>query len=270
MRTGFLTATLAVVAGVSALPSPQVVDNLLDNLLSTVGNVVPKLDLNIFASTPKFVQPIPLEVAKQIFEEHNATHADDGTPEPRSIEARATCGNVRTRIEWDSYPDSSKQNFVDSIKCLMGRAPTTGRFPAAKSRYEELVALHQTLTPNVHGNSKFLLWHRYYTWVFEDVLRAECGLAQAMPWFDETRYAGRFAQSSIFSSRWLGGLSLGGNCVTDGVSKENAVLYNQIANPNPSNSPTSPSTSVPDPATKSTASPATATAQRRNTATPTT
>jgi tyrosinase len=214
MRSAILSATLAVVAGVSALPSPQELP-VLNGLLN---KVVPALDLNIFASTPKFVEPIPLEVAKQIFEDHNATHADDGTPEPRSLEARATCGNVRTRIEWDSYPDSSKQNFVDSIKCLMGRAPTTGRFPAAKSRYEELVALHQTLTPNVHGNRKFLLWHRYYTWVFEDVLRTECGLAQAMPWFDETRYAGRFAQSSIFSARWLGGLALGGNCVTNGVS----------------------------------------------------
>jgi tyrosinase len=210
MRTAFLSATLAVVASVSALSAPQ-------ELPTT--KIVRPLPLNIFADTPKFVQPVPLEEAKKIFQEHNATQPEQAPPAFRitTFAAAATCANPRVRIEWDSYPDSSKQAFVDAIKCLMGRAPS-GQFRASRSRYEDLVALHQTLTPNVHGSSKFLLWHRYYTWVFEDILRAECGFNQAMPWFDETRYAGRFSQSSIFSSRWLGAIALGGNCVTNGVS----------------------------------------------------
>jgi tyrosinase len=210
MRTAFLSATLAIVASVSALPAPQ-------ELPTT--KIVKPLPLNIFADTPKFVQPVPLEEAKKIFQEHNATQPEQPEASFRitTFAAAATCANPRVRIEWDSYPDSSKQAFVDAIKCLMGRAPS-GQFRASRSRYEDLVALHQTLTPNVHGSSKFLLWHRYYTWVFEDILRAECGFNQAMPWFDETRYAGRFSQSSIFSSRWLGAIALGGNCVTNGVS----------------------------------------------------
>jgi tyrosinase len=211
MRTAFFSAALATVASVSALPSPQEIPST---------KLTKALPVNIFADTPKFAQPIPLETAKLIFEEHNATQPEDAPAASfrvTTFAAAATCPNVRTRIEWDSYPDSSKQAFVDSVKCLMSRAPS-GRFPASKSRYEDLVALHQTLTPNVHGNSKFLLWHRYYLWTFEDVLRTECGFNQALPWFDETRYAGRFSQSSIFSARWLGGIALGGNCVTNGVS----------------------------------------------------
>lgn len=134
------------------------------------------------------------------------------------LQSRATCANVRVRTEWDSTSTAEKQNFVDSIKCLMGKAPS-GQFAASKSRYEDFVALHQVLTPRVHGSSKFLLWHRYYLWTFEQALRSDCGLTTTLPWFDETKYAGKFSQSSIFSSQWLGGIALGGACVTDGVSE---------------------------------------------------
>lgn len=132
--------------------------------------------------------------------------------------ARATCSTVRVRQEWDSVSTGDRQNFVDSLKCLMGRAPS-GQFSASKSRYEDFVALHQILTPRVHQSAKFLLWHRYYLWTFEQVLRDECGFTAPLPWFDETKYAGKFSQSSIFSSQWMGGIALGGNCVTDGVSE---------------------------------------------------
>jgi len=131
--------------------------------------------------------------------------------------AAATCSTVRVRTEWDSVSTADRQNFVDSLKCLMKKAPS-GQFVASKSRYEDFTALHQTLTPRVHSNSKFLLWHRYLLWTFESELRESCGLTATLPWFDETKYAGKFGQSSIFSSQWFGGISLGGACVTDGVS----------------------------------------------------
>lgn len=129
--------------------------------------------------------------------------------------ARATCSTVRVRTEWDSVSTADRQNFVDSLKCLMKKAPS-GQFPASKSRYEDFTALHQTLTPRVHNSAKFLLWHRYLLWTWEQELRETCGLTGTLPWFDETRYAGKFGESSIFSSQWFGGISIGGNCVTDG------------------------------------------------------
>lgn len=54
--------------------------------------------------------------------------------------------------------------------------------------------------PNVHGNPKFLIWHRYYLWTFEQVLRTECGFDRAMVWWDETLDAGKFAQSDMFTN----------------------------------------------------------------------
>ncbi|KAL6712228.1 hypothetical protein ACN47E_000105 [Coniothyrium glycines] len=213
MRVTFLTATLAAVAGVSALPAPQ-------EQPDTGKNAQP-LPLAIFAET--HVEPISLEVAAAKYREVSSTPPQTGETDTNNEvfrvtglnDAAGTCSSVRVRTEWDSYSNSDRQAFIDAIKCLMGRAPN-GQFSKSKSRYEDFVALHQLLTPNVHSSAKFLIWHRYFTWTFEDVLRSECGFNRAMPWFDETRYAGRFAQSSIFSSQWFGSINTGGNCVTDG------------------------------------------------------
>lgn len=213
MRASFLSATLAVVASVAAFPAPQEVPN---------AKILPALPLDIFAETPKFVKPIPLEVAKEKYENHTEEAPKFGTRDVLESRQNGRCSSVRTRPEWHSTSDADKQAFVDGIRCLMSRGPS-GQFGQSRSRYEDLVALHQTLTPNVHGNAKFLLWHRYYLWVFEDMLRSECGYTRSIPWFDETKYAGRFAQSSIFSGRWFGAIALGGRCVTDGQFSNLAI-----------------------------------------------
>jgi tyrosinase len=126
-----------------------------------------------------------------------------------------TCSNPRVRVDWDTFSTSDRQNLVDSMKCLL-RARPSGRFPGSQNRYEDIVVLHQSSTPSVHGNAKFLLWHRYLLWTFEDVLRRECGFRASIPFLNEARYAGRFASSSIFSAQWFGALLARGNCVTDG------------------------------------------------------
>jgi tyrosinase len=128
---------------------------------------------------------------------------------------QSTCSNPRVRVDWDTFSTADRQNFVDSIKCLL-RARPSGRFTGSQNRYEDLVVLHQQSTPFVHGNARFLLWHRYFLWTFEDVLRRECGFRRAIPFFNEAPYAGRFQDSSIFSAQWFGSLLARGNCVTDG------------------------------------------------------
>lgn len=129
----------------------------------------------------------------------------------------STCTSPTVRVEWDNMSNSDRQNFIDAVKCLMNSEPS-GDFTGSTNRFEDLAAVHQMYTPNVHGNAKFLVWHRYFLWTFEQLLRDECGMTGPLPWFDETRYAGQFAKSSLFSSDWLGGIALNGGCVTDGVS----------------------------------------------------
>lgn len=134
----------------------------------------------------------------------------------------APCGTPSPRIEWRDYPTRSKRALVDAIACLQSKPPS-GDFPPATNRYEDFVRLHQAWTPNIHNNDMFLIWHRYFVWSFEQALRKECGLAvDGLPWWDETRDAGHYAASPIFTGEYFGSLPKGngtaGTCITDGVS----------------------------------------------------
>ncbi|KAI0390786.1 hypothetical protein F5Y17DRAFT_468689 [Xylariaceae sp. FL0594] len=130
------------------------------------------------------------------------------------LEPRDTgdCANPHVRIEWDNYSSSDKKAFISAIQCMI-KAKPSGKFTASKNRYEDFVRLHQTYAPSIHSDStsvqthKFLLWHRYYLWAFEQVLRDECGFNRAMPWWDEKKWAGKFSQSTLFTDQWFGRLT---------------------------------------------------------------
>lgn len=222
--------SLAVAASVAALPSSPptlngVVNGALNGVTSAVNNVFSEVceALPLEAFKTKFSHdPIDLETAKVNLLNYKITSPPVADPAPSYTPYKANpyqsggkCANVRVRVEWDRMGNSDRQKFIDAVKCLLSKPPS-GQFSNAKNRYEDLVALHQLLTPNVHGNAKFLVWHRSLLFLFERLLRTECGFDGPLPWFDETRYAGRFAQSSIFSSQWLGSIALGGQCVRDG------------------------------------------------------
>lgn len=194
------------------LPTLHVPDKIAEilppSIVEDVKNVLDELNIPVPSGVADVISNVKLPFT--------ARELDEELEKFEALEKRqGTCGNVRIRQEWDSYSDNDRQAYINSIRCLQRNAPS-GQFPASRSRYEDLVALHQRLTPNVHGNAKFLLWHRYYLWTFEQMLRSDCGFDRALPWFDETRYAGRFSQSSIFSARWFGSINIGGRCVTDG------------------------------------------------------
>jgi tyrosinase len=226
MRSSILSIIFAVAAGVAALPQSVPTTPL-----------APALPIEQFENKQQFQRARLLTLEDVLAGAHKVNTTE--TPQepefnafPDDMSISATCSNPRVRQEWDSYSDGDRQAFISAIRCLQNR-PSSGQFSQSKTRYEDLVALHQTLTPNIHSqldrpNAKFLIWHRYYLWAFEDILRSECGFDRNMPWFDETRYAGRFTQSSIFSSRWFGSANVNGNCVTDGVSIENSIAELQL------------------------------------------
>ncbi|KAI1314008.1 hypothetical protein F5Y03DRAFT_1662 [Xylaria venustula] len=149
-------------------------------------------------------------------------------PRDNTIEARdaGDCANPNVRFEWDDYSAGDKQAFTSAIKCLINK-PASGKFAYSRNRYEDFVRLHQSYAPNIHSRStsqqthKFLLWHRYYVWAFEQVLRDECGFNRAMPWWDEKKWAGRFSQSTLFTPSYFGSLpgptNGRGTCIYDGA-----------------------------------------------------
>lgn len=200
----FALMTAALAAGASAATIPT----------KPIPTGAPKLDLHAFESMP--VHTISLsEITDMVLNQVLP-------PKPElmfsTMATAATCSNPKVRTEWHQTTDQTKQNFVDSLKCLLGK-PSKGNYPGSKNRYEDFVQVHQVVTDNVHNNRKFIVWHRAFLWAFEQTLEEECGFTEGVPWFDETKYAGRYSQSSIFSSKWFGGINLHGNCVSDGVSQ---------------------------------------------------
>jgi tyrosinase len=155
--------------------------------------------------------------------EHNITHGVDlNSPlsQLNTASAASCAANPGMRFEWRQYSASDRAAFIAGIKCLMSRPPS-GRFPPAQNRYEDFVRLHQLYMPNIHNNPKFLVWHRYYLWTFEQVMRAECGFNRAWPWWDERLDAGHFPTNDMFSNAYFGALpnTVNGNpvCVNNGA-----------------------------------------------------
>ena len=155
--------------------------------------------------------------------ELNSTHASvqAATATVQTAAAAACSASPNMRFEWRQFSTSDRVAFMSAITCLM-KKPPSGNFAPATSRYEDLVRLHQLYMPNIHGNAKFLVWHRYFLWTFEQVLRDECGFNRAFPWWDETLDAGQFAKSDMFTNpNYFGQLPAAQNgnpvCVTNGA-----------------------------------------------------
>ncbi|KAI2470122.1 Di-copper centre-containing protein [Annulohypoxylon bovei var. microspora] len=161
-------------------------------------------------------------------ESTESTQSNQSTQSAQSTNSAAAtgdCSNPNVRFEWDNYSSSDKTAFVNAFVCLINKAPS-GKFGPSKNRFEDFVRLHQSYSPNIHSKSttqqthKFLLWHRYYVWALEQVMRDECGFDRAFPWWDEKKWAGKFAQATIFTPEYFGSLAAPVNnaatCVKDG------------------------------------------------------
>ncbi|KAK7962484.1 uncharacterized protein PG986_003309 [Apiospora aurea] len=134
--------------------------------------------------------------------------------------------NPNMRFEWREYSDSDRHALVDSIQCLRSRP---ARIAGSNSRFEDFAVIHRNFSPQIHNNQKFLLWHRYFLWAFEQILREECGFNRAFVWWDETKDAGRFSQLDMFSppsSKFAGIQQVGGGCVSREGTAENTAQCN--------------------------------------------
>lgn len=78
---------------------------------------------------------------------------------------------------------AERRDYIQAVQCLQTRPsksdPTWA--PAARSRYDDFVAIHVNQTLFIHGNGLFLTWHRYFVWAYEQALRDECGYKGYQP-----------------------------------------------------------------------------------------
>lgn len=92
------------------------------------------------------------------------------TSQKYNISAVASCAsNPNVRFEWRDFSNTDCYALVNGIKCLMNKQ-ASGKFPPARNRYEDFVRVYQQYVSGIHNNAKFLLWHRYFLWTFEQVL----------------------------------------------------------------------------------------------------
>ena len=147
----------------------------------------------------------------------------------------ATCdaSNANVRFEWDNYSNSDRTAFVEAIKCLQNKPSGGSQYTGSQSRYEDLVSVHRDMTANIHQTAAFLVWQRYFVWVFESMLREECAFDRAMPWWDETKHAGAFAKSDVFTDAWFGHLPAKtsdgqGTCIESGVRISQLLLVDSL------------------------------------------
>ncbi|KAK5655362.1 hypothetical protein OQA88_5929 [Cercophora sp. LCS_1] len=97
-----------------------------------------------------------------------------------------TLGRLKTRKEWNSLTDLERIAYTDAVNCLLSKPANTptSLVPGARSRFDDFVASHINQTMTIHYTGSFLSWHRYYTWLYEEALRKECGYNGTQPYWD--------------------------------------------------------------------------------------
>ena len=73
-----------------------------------------------------------------------------------------------------------KTAYLTAQKCIMTSPAKLRVLPGAKTRWDELVGLHQINALQVHSTGQFLPWHRYFLHI-HDFLLAECGYTGGHP-----------------------------------------------------------------------------------------
>ncbi|KAH8828604.1 hypothetical protein DL96DRAFT_1012081 [Flagelloscypha sp. PMI_526] len=117
----------------------------------------------------------------------------------------AACSNPRVRREWSSLGQGTKQSYIAAVQCTQTRLGPITPFAGSRSRFDDFTALHVKEFQDVHWVAQFLPWHRYYLWLYESVLIQECGYQGALPYWDEVKDAGFYAQSDLFQPSSFGG-----------------------------------------------------------------
>ncbi|KAK4208273.1 tyrosinase [Rhypophila decipiens] len=104
----------------------------------------------------------------------------------RSKEGTCSWKGIKIRREWGAFSKQEKLDYIKAVKCLMSKPPNypQSMVPGARSRFDDFLAVHINQTLIIHSTGNFLSWHRYYTWLYEEALKKECGYKGTQPWWD--------------------------------------------------------------------------------------
>ncbi|KAJ4292570.1 hypothetical protein N0V90_009233 [Kalmusia sp. IMI 367209] len=123
----------------------------------------------------------------------------------------ATCNKntVSVRKEYGDLTKEEKLEYIRAVNCIRKQPSQlpAGKYPGAKSRYDDFIVVHMNMTPSVHSTANFMHWHRYYIWAYETALKTECNFKGSQPYWNWGKYSD-LPKSPIFNGDET---SLGGN-----------------------------------------------------------
>lgn len=133
-------------------------------------------------------------IAKIALQNLKAYAAKNPSPGACTVETAAK------RREWGSMCKSERRAWTRAVNCLLATPSKLdpAKYPGAKSRYDDFVAIHIEQTFTIHGTANFLSWHRLFTWDFEQALRNECGYTGYQPYWNWGRWAMDPINSPLF------------------------------------------------------------------------
>ncbi|KAK4038185.1 hypothetical protein C8A01DRAFT_37889 [Parachaetomium inaequale] len=131
--------------------------------------------------------------------------------------AFAACTNPAKRRAWHTLSKAEKLEYINAELCLMKKPARLG-LPAAKTRFDELQAIHQLQAYATHFVGAFLPFHRMMMYAHESALRNECNYTGYQPYWYEQQDAGNFRNSVLFDATYgFGGNGVGANgCIATG------------------------------------------------------
>ncbi|KAK1539956.1 tyrosinase central domain-containing protein [Colletotrichum costaricense] len=115
-----------------------------------------------------------------------ALEASKALNQRMGINSTCTPDKLRVRKEWRTIPAEERKAYVAAVKCLQSSPNllNSTELPSAKSLYDDFVLTHLNQTGMIHITANFLLWHRYFTWTYEENLRNVCGYTGTFPYWE--------------------------------------------------------------------------------------
>ncbi|KAK4151976.1 hypothetical protein C8A00DRAFT_35346 [Chaetomidium leptoderma] len=131
--------------------------------------------------------------------------------------AFAACTNPGKRRAWHTLSNDEKLEYTNAELCLMEKPAHLG-LPGARTRFDELQAIHQLQAYSTHFVGAFLPFHRMMMHSHEEALRGECNYTGYQPYWAEELDAGKFTSSILLDpTHGFGGDGFGaGKCITTG------------------------------------------------------
>ncbi|KAF2456981.1 hypothetical protein BDY21DRAFT_372411 [Lineolata rhizophorae] len=176
----YLSVFLATTAGVSALATPRAPSN--------IEQLIARQKASTYGAD---------RLAGRALENLVEYANREGTIHKRQAECTPETADVRK--EWSELTDAEKKEYIAAVQCI-STAPSIGTdvFSGARTRYDDFVGTHIAQSLTIHGTANFLSWHRYYTWLYEQALKNECGYTGAQPYWNWGMWAEDPLNSPIF------------------------------------------------------------------------